>query len=39
MYERLLDSIKIEHDAKAREPGGKNFLKHELQASDVRINC
>ena len=39
MRGRLLDSIKIEHNNKLKSRGGQGFLKHELQASDVRLNC
>jgi len=39
MHERLLDSIKVGQQAKLKQHGGANFLKHELQASDVRLNC
>ena len=36
---RLLDSIKIEANTTLKGKGGRGFLKHELQASDVRLNC
>lgn len=36
---RILEDIKNEHTVKLKQVGGKNFLKHELQASDVRLNC
>lgn len=39
MRGRLLDQIKIEHNHKLKQRGGSGFLKHEIQASDVRLSC
>ena len=39
MRGRLLDQIKIEQHQRIKKKGGKNFMKYELQASDVRLNC
>ena len=39
MHGRLLDQIKIQHNSKLKQKGGSGFLKLEIKASDVRLNC
>ena len=37
MNAKLINSIKAENSTKLLQKGGDGFLKHELQASDVRL--
>ena len=39
VHSRLLDNIKIENNAKQKKKGGKDFLKNELQTSELRFEC